>query len=201
VVDALGYSALPINLVLAGYQQLAHIPGASVPPTNVQIIQSCNNPTFSTDGTNTLAKNDPQPAACDKKGPTQCTTGTGGAHTPTQVVPGAQGGNTGTGNNPGTNTPGGPSAAPGANGGSQNTVCDPDTGTCVIAAGSGDQQNGAAAPIQAVPVDTTPGFGDTFGVVLMVLAAVLLVGLGVVPPLMAQAASRRRSRDGIGGPQ
>jgi phosphate ABC transporter phosphate-binding protein len=71
-VDALGYSPLPINLVEAGYAQLAKIPGAQVPATTAAFIQSCNNPTFSTDGTNTLATNDPMPPACDQQGATQC---------------------------------------------------------------------------------------------------------------------------------
>src|SRR5262249_47090922 len=72
-VNQLGYSALPINLVQAGFDQLRIVPGAVVATLD---IRSCNNPTFSTDGTNTLAKNDPHPPACDKKGPTQCVTGT-----------------------------------------------------------------------------------------------------------------------------
>ncbi|BCB79539.1 phosphate ABC transporter substrate-binding protein PstS [Phytohabitans flavus] len=75
-VNSLGYSALPINLVQAGFDQLRKIPGAKV--GNIA-IRSCNNPTFSTDGTNTLARTDPRPPDCDKKGPLQCTTGTGGA--------------------------------------------------------------------------------------------------------------------------
>ena len=62
-----------------GFEQLAEDPGANVPTAIKDIVRSCNNPTFSTDGTNTLANNDPQPRACDQKGPTQCTTGTGGA--------------------------------------------------------------------------------------------------------------------------
>jgi len=44
-VDALGYSALPINLVEDGYQQLAKIPGASVPATTTAFLQGCNSPT------------------------------------------------------------------------------------------------------------------------------------------------------------
>lgn len=71
-VDALGYSALPINLVEAGFAQLQKIPGASVPTTTTAIIQGCNNPTFSADGTNTLANTDPMPPACDQQGPVQC---------------------------------------------------------------------------------------------------------------------------------
>jgi len=85
-VDALGYSALPINLVEDGYAQLQRIPGASVPTPTSAFIQGCDNPTFSSDGTNTLANTDPMPPACDQQGPTQCTTPT------TQVPVGAVGG-------------------------------------------------------------------------------------------------------------
>ena len=80
-VNTPGYSALPINLVEAGFAQLQRIPGASVPTATEDIIASCHNPTFSTDGTNTLALNDPQPQPCDRQGPTQCTTDGGPART------------------------------------------------------------------------------------------------------------------------
>jgi phosphate ABC transporter phosphate-binding protein len=71
-VDGLGYSALPINLVEDGFAQLQKIPGASVPATTAAFIASCNNPTFSPDGTNTLATDAPMPPACDQQGATQC---------------------------------------------------------------------------------------------------------------------------------
>jgi ABC-type phosphate transport system substrate-binding protein len=71
-VDVLGYSALPINLVEAGFAQLQKIPGANVPATTAAFIAGCHNPTFSTDGTNTLATSDPMPPACDQQGPAQC---------------------------------------------------------------------------------------------------------------------------------
>jgi ABC-type phosphate transport system substrate-binding protein len=74
-VDALGYAALPVNVVEAGFAQLRKIPGASVPATTKAIFASCDNPTFARDGTNTLAKSDPMPPACDKRGATQCITG------------------------------------------------------------------------------------------------------------------------------
>ncbi|MGI5239213.1 substrate-binding domain-containing protein [Dactylosporangium sp. CA-139066] len=84
-VNALGYSALPINLVLAGFEQLRNVPGAQVPTTTADIVRTCNNPTFSTDGSNTLATNDPQPQACDRQGPTQCASGTG-VSTSTSII-------------------------------------------------------------------------------------------------------------------
>lgn len=79
--DVLGYSPLPINLVRAGQEQIQKVPGGD--PV-IKGINDCNNPTFSPDGTNKLANEAPYPPACDKKGPVQCTTGTGGSKgTPT----------------------------------------------------------------------------------------------------------------------
>ena len=72
-VDPLGYAALPINLVEAGFDQLRTVPGSQVPATDAAAIAQCHNPTFSTDGTNTLAQDDPMPPACDAQGPAQCT--------------------------------------------------------------------------------------------------------------------------------
>ena len=80
---SLGYSPMPVNLVQAGFTQIAKIPGAVSSNVN---IATCHNPTFSPDGTNLLAKTAPMPPACDKQGPTQCSTGTGGARQPTRVV-------------------------------------------------------------------------------------------------------------------
>src|SRR6202030_2351021 len=63
-------------LVQASFDQIRKIPGVVV--QNVS-IQNCNNPTFTSDGSNKLADTAPMPQACDKQGPTQCATGTGGA--------------------------------------------------------------------------------------------------------------------------
>jgi phosphate ABC transporter phosphate-binding protein len=195
-VDALGYSALPINLVEAGFAQLQKIPGASVPTATADIIRGCNNPTFSTDGTNTLAKNDPQPAACDKKGPTQCTTATGGAKTSTPVKPGAAG-TSGSGAGNGTQGGANPSAsASGGTGGSANVACDPDSGTCDSGGGTVDAANDQ---VNGVPVDAPSDFGDTLEIVLMVAASILLLGVGLVPAIIAQAGVRRARRVRPGG--
>ena len=80
----LGYSPLPINLVQAGLDQVQADPGRR--PGRTSTSRTCNNPTFSSDGSNKLAQTAPQPQACDKKGPTQCATGTGGVKDqPTQA--------------------------------------------------------------------------------------------------------------------
>ncbi len=84
-VPSIGYSPLPINLVQAGLEQVAKIKGADTKELN---IADCNNPTFSPDGTNRLATVAPQPKACDKQGPSQCTDGTGGAEASTEVSAG-----------------------------------------------------------------------------------------------------------------
>jgi phosphate ABC transporter phosphate-binding protein len=194
-VDALGYSALPINLVEDGYAQLQKVPGNNVPTATSAIIQSCHNPTFSANGTNTLANTDPYPPACDKQGTTQCTTGTGGATTPTPVKSTAAGG---TGSSPSAGTTS--SAAAGASGAASSSgaaapACDPNTGSCVPAAGSGQA---VAQEVNGTPTAASASLGDGNQVTLMVLAATLLLGLALVPPLIAQASRRGRRRGGPG---
>jgi len=86
--EVLGYSPLPINLVKAGMDQIGKIPGST---TVTLDVAKCHNPTFSSDGSNTLATNAPHPSACDKRGADeQCDAPTGGA-------PGAPGGGGGGG--------------------------------------------------------------------------------------------------------
>lgn len=74
--DVLGYSPLPINLVQAGQSQIKKIPGGN---PQIKGINDCNNPTFTPDGSNRLANEAPLPPDCDRQGPSQCLTGTGGA--------------------------------------------------------------------------------------------------------------------------
>jgi hypothetical protein len=85
-VDPMGYSALPINLVEAGFAQLQKVPGASLPATTSAFIAGCGNPTFSGDGTNTLATTTPMPPACDMQGTSQCDVTTPGAVDTTTTV-------------------------------------------------------------------------------------------------------------------
>jgi ABC-type phosphate transport system substrate-binding protein len=80
---SLGYSPMPINLVEASFDQIRKIPGVVVQDIE---IASCNNPTFSPDGSNLLADNAPQPQLCDKQSQYQCPNGTAGqANVPTEV--------------------------------------------------------------------------------------------------------------------
>lgn len=142
--DALGYSPLPINLVQAGFDQIKRIPGAVVENIN---IAKCSNPTFSADGTNTLAKTAPQPPACDAKGPTQCGTAAeaGGGGGASGGGSGGGGGNSGAG---GGGTTGGGTTSSGTSSGGTTTgggttdvavdtgaavVVDPETGQVIAA--------------------------------------------------------------------
>jgi phosphate ABC transporter phosphate-binding protein len=239
-VDALGYSALPINLAQASFDQLRKIHGANIGNIN---IRSCNNPTFSTSGANTLAATDPYPPACDKKGPLQCTAGTGGAHVPTPVSPGAQGpagsGNNGTnpatggsgaggsgpggssaggsgpggssaggsgpgGSSAGGSGPGGSTAAGGtgpggnvlANGAAASSAANPAAPTCDADSGNCEGPSGSNTldprGVVGSPASSAASLGDNLRVALMALAAALLLGLALGPPLIAQLAARRR---------
>jgi phosphate transport system substrate-binding protein len=106
---SLGYSPMPINLVQASFAQITKIPGAVV--QNIS-ISSCDNPTFSSSGANLLATTAPMPPACDKQGPTQCTTGTGGAKTATAVTGSSSAGSTNSGSGgSGSSTSGASTAA------------------------------------------------------------------------------------------
>jgi phosphate ABC transporter phosphate-binding protein len=209
----LGYSPLPINLVQAGLAQVRRIPGVVAQSID---IAKCRNPTFSANGTNTLATSAPQPAACDKQGPTQCSTGTGGAKktsTPVSAAAGGTGtgsGSTSTGGGSGTGTGGGSGGGGSGSGGggsgtsgtgtttgggtatttgaSGKTKIDPDTGQAV-SNGNGSQ---SAQEIAATPVSTSAAFGSSAQAVLMVLSALLLVGTVLAPPLISRLLAARR---------
>ncbi|MEV7736812.1 phosphate ABC transporter substrate-binding protein PstS [Streptomyces sp. NPDC088921] len=210
--ESLGYSPLPKNLVQAGFDQIRRVPGA---PTGSIDINDCRNPTFS-GGVNTLIKNAPYPKSCDKKGTTQCTTGTAGAaDTDTPVKPGAQAGNSsgGSGSASGGSSTGGSGATGGTTGGGTDTdgdgqpdatasassagtsggVVDPDTGELVSGDGTGTGDLSVAANPVNLASDNDLGMRSA----LMALSAVLLVAVVVGPPLTARllAARTRRRRE------
>lgn len=139
----LGFSPLPINLVQASFEQIRKVPGVEV--QNIDITK-CKNPTFSPDGTNLLVTNAPMPEACDKQGPTQCDTGTGGVKAKTPRSKGAAGvtGGSVSASNP-AGQAGGDIASAGATakgkastgkstGSRGASSCDPETGVCASGA-------------------------------------------------------------------
>ncbi len=160
--EALGYSPLPMNLVLAGFDQIKRIPGASTSPPD---INACNNPTFKkgdSPSKNQLALTAAQPAACDKQGSTQCSTGTGGLTTPTTT--------SGGGGSSSTNAPTG-----NADDGSDGTGFDSD--------GNAVSNNASGGTAVAAPY-TLPDAGWGAPQFLMLFAGALLVGVAVLPPLL-----------------
>jgi phosphate ABC transporter phosphate-binding protein len=187
--DVLGYSPLPINLVKAGLQQVKRIPGVNVQNVNVA---GCHNPTFSTSGVNTLAKNAPQPPACDKKSRYQCGTAAmpGSSGTP-QGGGGTQGGTSGT--TGGTTSPTGtggtpiPGTAVDTNG---DGVADPvldQFGEPVTGA------NTAGGPaVAAIPIELASGGGWSRESTLMLLSGLVLLLATVGPALVTRRMGRGR---------
>jgi len=204
---SLGYSPMPINLVKASFDQIKKIPG--VVQQTIDVTQ-CKNPTFSPDGKNLLAENAKQPADCDKQGPTQCETGTGGVKDVATVVKPEATPNPapGTGPTPGgavdlgprTSTPGlgGPTIAdPAAPGPSS---CDPEqTPPCdpaqtpgpdeAVDPGTRATSRGQERALPAAALAASSGWSSTQ--TLMLLVVVLTLGLLLIPGVAWRVLSRR----------
>ncbi|GAA2640370.1 phosphate ABC transporter substrate-binding protein PstS [Dactylosporangium fulvum] len=176
-VVTLGYSPLPKNLVEEGVKQVKRVPGNADAAFD---ISKCANPTFSSDGTNLLAVNAQRPPDCDKQGPDQCATGTGGAPASTRL----SGGGGGTG----SQSPG--AAAPSA---SASVIVDPVTAEAIAAGGAG---GGSGSDVAGVPVSLDRAGSWDLRRVLMVVAGVLLLALIVGPPLLARSLGRTGSGGG-----
>lgn len=173
----LGYSPLPMNLVLAGFDQIKRIPGAggaSVDPN------ACNNPTFKpgdSPSNNQLALTAPQPADCDKRGPNQCTTGTAGAPQETPVSGSGSGGSA--------------TAGPGGTG----TTADPAAAGPAAAAGAAPVYdefgnlisggNGAVAGVATASPFTVGDDGWGWEETVMLGSVALLLAAVVLPPFLS----------------
>jgi hypothetical protein len=194
---------------------VAQIPGADGASVklNRNDLRRCNNPTFSPDGTNLLAKNAPQPPECDRKGgPAQCNTGGGGTNAGGTNGGGTNAGGTNGGganaggtNGGGTNaggTNGGGANAGGTNGGGTNgggtnagtaaidpatgaPLIDPDTGLAVNGSQQGSGSSAYAIPVAVALPD------DRLRVLLEVIAVGLLLALVLGPPLLARHMRRQ----------
>lgn len=190
--SSLGYSPLPMNLVLAGFDQIKRIPGAG--GANVD-PNKCNNPTFKagdSPSTNQLALTATQPAACDKKGPDQCVTGTAGAKGETPVSGSGSGGSASGAVGASGTAGGGAGAADAATG--AGVLYDED-GNVISGTGTGGTVAGAAV---ASPFTVAPdGWGWQQSV--MLFAFVLLLAAVVAPPLLLKAIRSAGGPDGKGG--
>ncbi|GAA2184771.1 hypothetical protein GCM10009785_33980 [Brooklawnia cerclae] len=190
--ESLGYSPLPINLVQGGQKQIQKIKGGN--PT-IKGIGDCNNPTFTTDGTNRLANEAPYPADCDKQGPIQCSKGTGGAKdTETDTTRDTD---TSSGGDGGDRTGGNGTNGNGTNG--DNTSDNPDAATDAVSDGSTgsglNNQNGAAAVVAGSPQSVPVAWTNPFLVLAMIAVGAMGVGLAVLPPLVV--ARRRRGAPAV----
>lgn len=176
--DTLGYSPLPMNLVLAGSDQIKRIPGAGNKGIDTN---KCNNPTFKAGDSptkNQLALTAPYPAACDKKGTTQCTTGTAGAP---EDTPKTGPGNAQSGTNP-TNSSSTTTTTTNDTSSADSPQVTDENGNALSSDGSNTTGSGGAASSPFTLPD--PGMGTTEW--LMVAAALLLIAAVVVPPLISQ---------------
>ena len=191
-----GYSPLPLNLVQAGFDQIAKLKAAD-PAVDLtdRDVRSCNNPTF--DGTNLssnkLAKDAPQPAGCDKSGEGPCGTGTG-TNQPSSDSGEAAGGGAAptatTEEDPGGLDPGGVGSVGAPEGGAVPVLVDPASGDTVGALSPTGAQGQDA--IYANPTELSADRAvdtRTFGW----LAAILAVGLVVTPGLYSAFLRRRRT--------
>lgn len=175
----LGYSPLPMNLVMAGSDQIKRIPGSDGKGVDTS---KCNNPTFKAGDSpskNQLAKIAPYPAACDRKGTSQCTTGTAGATQDTPVTGKGTGGTASTSPTAGGSGGGSSGTGPGAvSGGTPVT----DENGNVLSTNTGGGVTGTAAATPFV----LPAQGMGTSQWLMVGAALLLIAVVIAPPLLSQ---------------
>lgn len=173
-MDVLGYSPLPVNLATAGLEQIQKIPGGD--PIN-KSIATCNNPTFTPDGSNKLANEAPQPQACDKVGSDQCLTGTGGA-SETVTAPSGASSNAGSGDTSAAKSGAAAgAAAPGTAASSRNT----SLGSAPVGLISGGTPIVAGSPFELPPRDIS-----VVTLVFMILAVMAAVSAVLLPPVIAR---------------
>ena len=209
----IGYSSLPVNLVTAGFSQVAKLKQAD---NGVDIsqaaISTCHNPTFipGQPNVNCLAKIAPVPPPCDKSGSGPCS-GQGSLGAPNGNCTGAasgarppSGSTTGTGTGTGTGPKSGPSSGPNpggttgtgvtgigtstGTGGAPGTI-DPATGQLVSGTSTGTAN---AADLVAVPADLAASgqsSSGTLGIFIVLEIALLLIA----PPMLVVYFRRRRA--------
>jgi phosphate transport system substrate-binding protein len=201
-MGALGYSPLPMNLVLAAMDQVLKIPGvyagskATITSTKAGVKKGtsnpCNNPTFQPGDSpshNILTDKAAFPAGCDAacQAPWAHTStgggGSGGGNGNTN------GGGTGTGTTGNTDTDGDGVPDTGVvppGGGGTGTTCDPATTDCSGAIAGDDVQTAS----QTTVLDNQGGWGSAQFAIFLCAFFVALLVLG--PPIAAKLLEARR---------
>lgn len=206
-MGALGYSPLPMNLVLAGMDQLERIPGIDAATKKVIAdtkagVKSgssnpCNNPTFrpgDSPAHNVLTDTAPFPEGCDAACQAPWVTATGGKGDGGGDGTGdgtgdGDGGGDGTGTGDGTGDGAGAGTGDGTGGG---TGCDPDTGLCGDGTGTGTTTGSSDVVATPTTLASQKTWGPTqLALVISVLFAGLLV---LLPPLAARSLDARSPR-------
>ncbi|WP_241982460.1 phosphate ABC transporter substrate-binding protein PstS [Cryobacterium sp. HLT2-28] len=167
----LGYSPLPMNLVLAGFDQIKRVPGAD---TSGVDINKCNNPTFKpgdSPSNNQLALTAAQPQDCDKVGANQCTTGTAGSVADTPISGSGVGGSA----DGAADAVGAADAAAAA--GAPVTAASYDENGALISGGTAVAGAAVASPF------TLADTGWSAQQSIMLFAGILLVAASVLPPV------------------
>ncbi|WP_421742198.1 substrate-binding domain-containing protein [Cellulomonas sp.] len=184
-----GYSPLPLNLVNAGFDQLAKLRAAD-PTVDLQDrdVAKCNNPTFVAGdlSRNHLAEVAPQPQACDQEGAGPCLSGASGGPAGSG---GAGSGGAASGGGAGAGGSGGAAPVGGAVDPDAAQVIDPETGEVIgTDSGGGTAAGAVSTQIPARPVAGTPAFAA--------LAALELAAIILVPGLLALRARRAAALGG-----
>jgi phosphate transport system substrate-binding protein len=197
-IGPIGYSSLPVNLVEAGFGQIAKLTAAdSAVDLTHRNVRTCNNPTFIAGhpSENYLAKIAPQPPSCDKIGAGPCADGVtpnGIGKTPT--TSGSVHNNGGLNGNSNSNSSsqsnnssssGNSSTSTGKSNASTGTHIDPSTGQVVA------DTNTADAPV-TVPAGLAGYRSSHLTLVLAPLAVILLLLAIVLPPVIAARMTANR---------
>lgn len=202
----IGYSPLPVNLVQAGFKQIAqlHSADSGVNLTN-ENVTTCHNPTFvpGHPTENYLAQIAPKPAACDKEGAGPCTTDTTGhlgnpkngkapttKSTPTSKSSSGPSSSTTnpTGSSPPTTSNG---AVPPVTQGGGNDTSQLGTGGNLASSSTSTGTTVGANPT-AVQSTLPREQGHGLQVVLAILAGLLFVAAIALPPFLLDRFGKRR---------
>ena len=192
-IGPIGYSALPVNLVEAGFKQIERIKAAAPQVSLTSLnISTCHNPTFveGHPNDNYLAQIAPYPPSCDKAGQGPCS-GILNANANGGKGSGNKNGSGGTPTSSasaGASSSASSSASSGATGGSSSPGSGTNLGS-TDTSNSGTSPDGSASNVAAdLPAGQDNGLNNWF---LGALVVLLLLAILIVPPIVSRGLSGR----------